>query len=275
MISTDKIKELAAKYQTTELNVIREYFQHLFLSYFYQQPISGLIYFKGGTALKIIYKSPRFSEDLDFSIHKIDSHGHSPWSSLSSLRGDETKASPTAKSRGPRLLEIDVGQLEESILKALGQIEKENVEVSLKEAQITSGGYLANIVFKTQGFQAVVIQLEISSRKGDLRGGITTIASDYILPYIINSLAQELLVDEKIQALLHREKPRDFYDLYFILRSNLLSLAKRVVLPQVLKILKDTDINFEKELKVFLPKTHWAIIRDFKQVLEREIQRFV
>ena len=261
MISTDKIKELAAKYQTTELNVIREYFQHLFLSYFYQQPISGLIYFKGGTVLKIIYK--------------IDSHGHSPWSSLSSLRGDETKASPTAKSRGPRLLEIDVGQLEESILKALGQIEKENVEVSLKEAKITSGGYLANIVFKTQGFQAVVIQLEISSRKGDLRGGITTIASDYILPYIINSLAQELLVDEKIQALLHREKPRDFYDLYFILRSNLLSLAKRVVLPQVLKILKDTDINFEKELKVFLPKTHWAIIRDFKQVLEREIQRFV
>lgn len=240
MISTDKIKELAAKYQATELNVTREYFQHLFLSYFYQQPISGLIYFKGGTALKIIYKSPRFSEDLDFSIHKID-----------------------------------VGKLEESILKALEQIEKENVEVSLREAKITSGGYLANIVFKTQGFQAVVIQLEISSRKGDLRGGITTIASDYILPYIINSLAQELLVDEKIQALLHRGKPRDFYDLYFILRSNLLSLAKRVVLPQVLKILKDTDINFGKELKVFLPKTHWAIIRDFKQVLEREIQRFV
>ena len=38
---------------------------------------------------------------------KIDSHGHSPWSSLSSLRGHEAKASPTARSRGPRLLEID------------------------------------------------------------------------------------------------------------------------------------------------------------------------
>lgn len=38
---------------------------------------------------------------------QIDSHGHSPWSSLSSLRGDEAEASPTTRSRGPRLLEID------------------------------------------------------------------------------------------------------------------------------------------------------------------------
>ena len=63
MISIAKIKELATKYQTTELNVIREYFQHLFLSYFYQQSTAGSIYFKGGTAMRTIYRSPRFSDD--------------------------------------------------------------------------------------------------------------------------------------------------------------------------------------------------------------------
>ena len=72
MISEKTIKELTQKYQTTEINIIREYCQHLFLSYFYQKRKSEQIYFKGGTALRIIYNSPRFSEDLDFTgIHNI------------------------------------------------------------------------------------------------------------------------------------------------------------------------------------------------------------
>ncbi|MBI3282997.1 membrane protein insertion efficiency factor YidD [Candidatus Curtissbacteria bacterium] len=37
---------------------------------------------------------------------KIDSHGRSPWSSLSSLRASEAGATPAVRSRGPRLLEI-------------------------------------------------------------------------------------------------------------------------------------------------------------------------
>jgi len=239
MISIAKIKELATKYQTTELNVIREYFQHLFLSYFYQQSTAGSIYFKGGTAMRTIYRSPRFSEDLDFSAHKLD-----------------------------------VKDLEQAILSTLDAVEKENVTVSLREAKTTSGGYLADIVFESPSFQRLTIQLEISFRKGNLRGNVTTISSDYTLPYTINGLALDQLVDEKIQALFFRKKPRDFYDLYFILRSNLLPPAKKGVLQEALKILKKTDINFENELKIFLPKSHWAIIRDFKSTLEGEIQRF-
>jgi len=67
MISNEALQALATKLQTTELNVRREYFQHLFLSYFYQQPLTDRIYFKGGSALRMLYHSPRFSEDLDFS----------------------------------------------------------------------------------------------------------------------------------------------------------------------------------------------------------------
>ena len=36
MIADDSLSALATKLQTTELNVRREYFQRLFLSYFYQ-----------------------------------------------------------------------------------------------------------------------------------------------------------------------------------------------------------------------------------------------
>lgn len=67
MITGEKIRELATIKHTTELNVRSEYVQHLFLSYFYQQPESGTVFFKGGTALRIVNNSSRFSEDIDFS----------------------------------------------------------------------------------------------------------------------------------------------------------------------------------------------------------------
>jgi len=239
MITQEQIKILANKYQTTELSCRREYFQHLFLSYFYQQHQTGVIYFKGGTALRMIYKSPRFSEDLDFSTSLYD-----------------------------------INIIEQSILQTLLAIEKEGIKTNLQEAKETTGGYLASITF--QAFEQMIsVLLQISLREGKKKGEVITVANDFIPTYIITGLSQEQLVDEKIQALLIRQKPRDFYDLYFILRSNLLSAEKKDILPKALKTLQQTDINFETELKQFLPKSHWLIIRDFNQTLKREIERFI
>lgn len=239
MISTDALGALATKLQTTELNVRREYFQHLFLSYFYQQPLTDQIYFKGGTALRMLYGSPRFSEDLDFS------------SSLS-----------------------DIHALEEALLETLVDVARENIDVDIVESQTTSGGYLAIITFRTN-HSPVSVQLEISLRAGEKRGEAVTIVSDFMPAYTIIALAKEQLVDEKIEALLSRKKARDFYDLYFILRANLLPADKKDILPQALETLRQSKIDFEQELKAFLPRSHWAIIRDFPASLEREIGRFV
>jgi hypothetical protein len=90
-----------------------------------------------------------------------------------------------------------------------------------------------------------------------------------------DSLVREQIVGEKIQALLSRGKARDFYDLYFILRANLLSAESKAVLPQVLEKLRRIRIDFKKELKEFLPRSQWAIIRNFLVALEREIERFL
>jgi len=239
VITQELIKILANKYQTTELNCRREYFQHLFLSYFYQQPQADVIYFKGGTALRVIYQSPRFSEDLDFST--------------------------TLRIANP---------IEQVILQTLEAIEKEGIRADLQEAKKTSGGYLANITFQAFG-QTAAILLQFSLREGNKKGEVITISNDFIPPYIVISLLKEQLIDEKIQALLTRKKPRDFYDLYFILRSNLLPIQKKKMLPQILNIFRQTDINFETELKQFLPKSHWVVIKNFKQSLTQEIERFV
>jgi len=240
MITHEQIRILALKYQTVELNIRREYFQHLFLNYFYQQPHAKRVLFKGGTAFRIIYNSPRFSEDLDFSAK-----------------------------------EIGIKDLEQVLVETLNEIERENISVSIQEAKTTTGGYLTHVMFEAQEFQAVVIELEVSFRNTQLNQEVVTVSREFVPPYTIFYLSLEQLVDEKIQALLLRRKPRDFYDLYFILRSNLLASSKKNVLPKVLKALMKTKINFEKELKQFLPKTHLPIIRDFRQTLGREIQRFI
>lgn len=239
MISTDALRSLATKLQTTELNVRREYFQHLFLSYFYQQPLTDQIYFKGGTALRMLYNSPRFSEDLDFS---------------SSLN--------------------DIHALEEAILGTLAEIARENIDVDITESKTTTGGYLAIITFPTDP-TPVSVQLEISLREGEKRGEPVTIVSDFVPAYTIIALAKEQLIDEKIRALLFQKKARDFYDLYFILRANLLPAYKRDNLPQVLETLRQSRIDFEQELKEFLPRSHWAIVRGFPASLEREIERYL
>ena len=72
MIAKESIKKLSLLLRTAEFpNVVREYFQHLFLSYLYSLEGSEKMLFKGGTALRIIYGSMRFSEDLDFSLFPL------------------------------------------------------------------------------------------------------------------------------------------------------------------------------------------------------------
>ncbi|MBI4051308.1 MAG: nucleotidyl transferase AbiEii/AbiGii toxin family protein, partial [Elusimicrobia bacterium] len=66
MLSLDEIREIAVQFQTNEKNVAREYAQHTFLSFLYKEKAADFLLFKGGTALRLIFKSPRFSEDLDF-----------------------------------------------------------------------------------------------------------------------------------------------------------------------------------------------------------------
>ena len=239
MIAQDQLKTLSTKYQTSETNVRREYMQHVFLSYFYQQPQAKHIFFKGGTALRIVYGSPRFSEDLDFgsTLHDVD-------------------------------------EIESAMLATLSEVEREGVNTTIVESTKTSGGYLAIVDFD-MGDATVRLRFEASFREKELEGEAETVVNDFIPPYLINALAQEQLVGGKIKALLDRQKPRDFYDLYYLLQKGFISTEQRGLLKQVLPLIESTKINFTKELKIFLPASLWPTIKDFKTILERTVKRFV
>ena len=240
MIQEEEIERLVAKSQTSRINVYREYCQHLFLSYLYRQKEAGnTLFFKGGTALKLIYGSPRFSEDLDFS-------------------------SP----------EGNVGKIENIVESTLKEIEGEAIKIDITESKKTIGGYLAIIEFNLASHK-IPLKIEVSFREKKVKGEVTNINSEFITPYTIIMFSKKDLVGQKIQALLIRAKPRDFYDLYFLIRAGLLGKEEKDSLGKIFALVQKTDISFKKELQQFLPKSHWILIKDFKNALIRELERFI
>ena len=68
MITKEQVYFLVKRHKINETVVFRQYLQLLFLSNLYAEKESTKIFFKGGTALHLIYGITRFSEDLDFTV---------------------------------------------------------------------------------------------------------------------------------------------------------------------------------------------------------------
>lgn len=248
MISQETIQKLAIKYQTSEFpNIIREYFQHFFLSQLYKIENTENILFKGGTALRIIYGSPRFSEDLDFSIFGVE----------------------LCRQRD---------FIEDVFTAVLSEIEKIGIKVELgPKPGSTSEGYYGDASFQIYEYPSVRVSINISSRNGrELKGEVDSVANEFVPTYNIFHLSQTEIINEKVfGALLQRKKARDFYDLYFIMRKGLLNNEQKKQLNGVKdKIILETEkIDFKSELSVLLPQDQQAIIKDFKTVLLSELKR--
>lgn len=248
MITIETLEELARKNQTGVFpNIVREYFQHEFLGELYKLPGAEKLMFKGGTALRIVYGSPRFSEDLDFSLFGIAHH------QIKSF-------------------------VEELFVKILAEIERVGIKVDLgAKSDATTGGYFGVAAFSMFDYQPVNVEINISSRNGrEMRGELDSIVSDFAPAYNIIHLPQNELVEEKIfGALRERGKPRDFYDLYFMMRKGMLSLDQKKRLAGIKNeiVVNANKIDFRGELGAFLPADQQAIIRDFNKMLEAEINR--
>ncbi|HCR36225.1 hypothetical protein A2130_03220 [Candidatus Woesebacteria bacterium GWC2_33_12] len=239
MLTKERLLIVQNKYQTFKENVYREYAQHLFLSSLYQVKNSNKILFKGGTAYRIAYKSPRFSEDLDFSACQIGKK-----------------------------------EIEEIILSALENLSNNGMECDIEESKETTGGYLAKLYLKIYG-KNILISIQISLRKkigNDY--DIVDILSEYIPTYQAYLLPKREMIGEKIQAALTRSKPRDFYDIYFLLRNGELTVSERDKLKKISAILEKKKIKFGDELSIFLPKSMKPIISDFPKPLLTELEKF-
>lgn len=240
MLNRENLEQFIKTKQTGIENVAREYCQHLFLSFLYQQAGSERLLFKGGTALRIIFKSPRFSEDLDFT------------------------------GAGTDYEEIDA-----LFVGALANIERSGIKVEIEESKKTSGGYLGIASSCVYGIN-IKIQIEVSLRnEKHIKGTRALVVSDYLPAYTLVHLPMELLVEGKIEALFARQKPRDFYDYFFLLSGDFPLVKNKENLKKVRELLARQKINFRAELKKFLPASHAMHLKDFKRVLDQKISNYL
>lgn len=240
MLNIENLEEFTKRYQTDPDNIVREYCQHLFLSYLYQLPGSERLLFKGGTALRIVLRSPRFSEDLGFTGANISQY-----------------------------------EVEDLFTGTLANIEKTAIAVQLAEGKNTTGGYLGIARFNVYD-RVIDIQIEVSLRNGkNLQGLRTVIESEYLSRYTLVHLPIEEIIKGKMQALLNRHKPRDFYDYFYLLSGNYPLVKEKENLMKVLKLLEETKIDFRRELRRFLPASHAMHLRDFKKILKGKIKTYL
>ena len=168
--------------------------------------------------------------------------------------------------------------MEDLFIKVLAEIERSGIKTVLNDkSRQTVAGYFGAATFWVDQHPPVSVEINVSGRNGrDISGEVDSIANDFVPTYTLIHLPQDDIVEEKVfDALLRRKKPRDFYDLYFMMRKGMLSTAHRKHLAEYTeRILDDArHINFDAELGAFLPASQQMIIRNFAQTLAQELQR--
>jgi len=184
MISEDQVQEFSKRLAIDAFTVIREYIQIVFLSILYSSREGRKIYFKGGTAIRLLLKSNRFSEDLDFT------------------------AELTAR-------ELDV--VVNETIKKVGFIVP---SVRFKRADGGMSSYTGILSYQPQGMKYPLnIHLDFSLREKSETQKQTVLETDFpIAPQpIVRHMDWPEVLAEKIRAFLVRSKGRDVYDLWFML----------------------------------------------------------
>ena len=250
MIAPEQIRSLSRKFNIDRFSVIREYLQIVFLSNLYAQKETDKIFFKGGTALRFLYDSFRFSEDLDFT----------------SLLSEK------------KLFEVL-----EKILKDVNLVVP---NVALKKMQIDSTGVTGFLSFKTEELKFPLnVHLDFSLREKPLTSKESILETLYpIGPYpVIRHLEAEEILAEKIRAIIVRAKGRDFFDVWFLLtkqvqinwrmvNKKMLYYKKRGAFEDLVRKIKAVDSKkMARDLGKFLPLQQRKVAYGLKELLMEKI----
>lgn len=216
------LRASAGKGLTNKEHIEKDYFQDLLLYHLYKQ--TNQLVFKGGTALYKFYQLPRFSEDLDFAV-------------------------------------LSAEKLEETIRLVVEKIP----EARLIQLKVLKTSLLAKIRFKGILTAGNTVRLDISTdnpllEKFEIRN-YTPVYID-LNPFALRLMSLPEILAEKIHSLAAREKARDLYDLFFLLRFVKLdqSLVQKKLAhfglswerTMLLKRIADLEPAWEKELGPFI-----------------------
>lgn len=174
--------KLAADIGIDVLQVIREEVELIFLGGLFESSLSDRLIFKGGTALRLIYGAPRFSEDLDFSL-------------TSKIEGEEFK-------------------------RVITDITKSDERFSLKDLKSKYYTNLAQIRIKEPWWdRALSMKIEIAKKIVESpRDCLNALAKSPVtnISVMVKVFSLERMLKDKLRTIKERKMPRDVFDIWFI-----------------------------------------------------------
>ena len=218
MVTKDEIVRIARNKKLPLGIIEKDYVLTYVLKRIYESSLKEKLVFKGGTALHKLYLHKRISIDLDF-----------------------TEVVPVSIEGLKRVVE---GKGISSKIKEVNETENSTKTIL---------SYTSVLKYKNN------IVIDISRREKPLLGTVTKeLKSPYFKKFDILTFQLEELIAEKIRAIIQRNKPRDYLDLYYILNKKNLDLKKTMEIAK--KKVESTNDKFDIE-KIFddldLVKSLW------------------
>ena len=177
LIAEQKAREL----KIDKTQVVREYWELIVLKGLYESPFGRYLIFKGGTALRLTYGSPRFSEDLDFSLTK----------------------------------DVLKGKFSSLIKKIIAPFP----ELSLTDLEEKYYTYLAEIKV-TQNYLPFPFRIKIEILKREIKDyqwELKLLNSPATVIQVIGQVATlSQIYKDKLACLKGRAKPKDLFDLWYV-----------------------------------------------------------
>ena len=219
------------------------YLQDMILSTISRESVDELV-FKGGTALLKFYQLDTFSEDLDFSLNG----------------------------------EINLEKLVDKIIRDL---ESYGAEVEERKQEQTENSFKTRLGIKgplyngeRQSLCFIRIEVNKKSKVENVEIQRYTPKFQDINTYDLPVLSEEEILSEKIRAIRTRDKPRDLYDIYHLLKKGV-KIDKNLVQAKLdyYQIEHDSEKTIESAGEL---EKGWSILEaltysnppDFDQALE-------
>lgn len=213
-------EQLSRELKINISQIVREEWEMRILERLSQSAIGDKIVFKGGTALRLAYNSPRFSDDLDFDIIKPLNF---------------KQFSATVKKINTQFPETTISDLRNKYYTFLAE-------------------YKISDPLLPQNFS---LKVEISKRQSEYGRSIRLFASPTtnLQAMLFIEEIQDILKDKK-KTISERLKARDLFDIWFICQKlrqpmpkNLPKVAKKTIRQELLKYLPLTYKTIVKEIE--------------------------
>lgn len=245
MLEINDIDKYSKILKIDRYTVLREYVQLVFLNQLFRIPRSNKLTFKGGTALRIIYGSARFSEDLDFNS------------------------------------KLGIGMLAKLLTDVLDKMRLVLPSIYMKEIT-TIQGYSAKLFLNTEITPfPLSIKLDFSMRETTLSSFEQSVNSILPVPSysLIRAMETKEILAEKIRTLFQRTKGRDLYDIWYLLtkkteldlsivNSKMKLIEKHFDKSEVFEKIHSFDNKkIENDLFKFLPLHERGIIPKLKELV--------